>query len=154
MSTYSGGQGVGNLVGGYLGDKLGRKKTIWLAASLALVGAILQTAAVSISMFLVGRILAGFAVGLVYAISSIYNAEIAPPKIRGVLVGLQTQVSFILLAFLIVLFHAYLGFQMLISRESSSPSATRHQTGSVPSDPSPKSTQHGERPWAFSACPQ
>ena len=42
-------------------------------------------------MFLVGRILAGFAIGLVYAVSSIYNAEIAPPKIRGIVVGLQTQ---------------------------------------------------------------
>ena len=37
VSTYSGGQGIGNLAGGYLGDKLGRKKTIWIAATLALV---------------------------------------------------------------------------------------------------------------------
>ncbi|KAH8693572.1 MFS transporter [Talaromyces proteolyticus] len=91
VSTYSGGQGIGNLTGGYLGDLLGRKKTIWLASILALIGAILQTAAVNIEMFLVGRIIAGFAIGLVYAVSSIYNAEIAPPKIRGVTVGLQTQ---------------------------------------------------------------
>ena len=91
VSTYSGGQGIGNLLGGYLGDKLGRKKTIWLASTLALIGAILQTASVNISMFLVGRIVAGFAIGLVYAVSSIYNAEIAPPKIRGIVVGLQTQ---------------------------------------------------------------
>ncbi len=91
VSTYSGGQGVGNLLGGYLGDRLGRKKTIWLASTLALVGAILQTAATNIVMFLVGRILAGFAIGLVYAVSSIYNSEIAPPRIRGVVVGLQTQ---------------------------------------------------------------
>lgn len=91
VSTYSGGQGLGNLSGGYLGDKLGRKKTIWLASTLALLGAILQTAAVNIAMFLVGRIMAGYAIGLVYAVSSIYNAEIAPPKIRGITVGLQTQ---------------------------------------------------------------
>ena len=91
VSSYSGGQGIGNLTGGYLGDKLGRKKTIWLASTLALIGAILQTAAVNIEMFLVGRVIAGFAIGLVYAVSSIYNAEIAPPKIRGIIVGLQTQ---------------------------------------------------------------
>ncbi|CAM1507952.1 Fc.00g048000.m01.CDS01 [Cosmosporella sp. VM-42] len=91
VSTYSGGQGIGNLVGGYLGDQLGRKRTIWLAASLALIGAIVQTAAVNIAMFIVGRAVAGFAIGLVYAVSSIYNAEIAPPKIRGIMVGLQTQ---------------------------------------------------------------
>ncbi|KAJ4522623.1 hypothetical protein HRR83_001113 [Exophiala dermatitidis] len=90
VSTYSGGQGIGNLVGGYLGDKLGRKRTIWMASTLALIGAILQTAAVNIAMFLVGRIIAGFAVGLVYAVASIYNAEIAPPKIRGVMVAMQT----------------------------------------------------------------
>lgn len=74
VSTYSGGQGIGNLIGGYLGDLLGRKKTIWLASTLALVGAVLQTAAVNIEMFIVGRVIAGFAIGLVYAISSIYNA--------------------------------------------------------------------------------
>ena len=91
VSTYSGGQGIGNLTGGVLADYLGRKKTIWLASTLALIGAILQTAAVNIEMFLVGRILAGFAIGLVYAVSSIYNAEIAPPRIRGIVVGLQTQ---------------------------------------------------------------
>lgn len=91
VSSYSGGQGLGNLMGGYLGDVLGRKRTIWLASSLALVGAILQTASVNIEMFLVGRVIAGFAIGLVYAVSSIYNAEIAPPKIRGIIVGLQTQ---------------------------------------------------------------
>lgn len=78
-------------MGGWLGDVLGRKKTIWLASTLALIGAILQTAAVNIEMFIVGRVIAGFAIGLVYAVSSIYNAEIAPPKIRGVIVGLQTQ---------------------------------------------------------------
>ncbi|KAF1989064.1 MFS transporter [Aulographum hederae CBS 113979] len=91
VSTYSGGQGIGNLVGGYLGDRLGRKRTIWLAATLALVGAILQTAATHIAMLMVGRVVAGFAIGLVYAVSSIYNAEISPPRIRGMLVGLQTQ---------------------------------------------------------------
>lgn len=90
VSTYSGGQGIGNLAGGYLGDKLGRKRTIWLASTLALIGAILQTGAVNIPMFLVGRIIAGFAIGLVYAVASIYNAEIAPPKIRGVMVAMQT----------------------------------------------------------------
>ncbi|KAK5213832.1 hypothetical protein LTR99_010373 [Exophiala xenobiotica] len=90
VSTYSGGQGLGNLAGGYLGDKLGRKRTIWLASTLALAGAILQTAAVNMPMFLVGRIVAGFAIGLVYAVASIYNAEIAPPKIRGVMVAMQT----------------------------------------------------------------
>jgi MFS family permease len=91
VSTYSGGQGVGNLLGGWLGDLLGRKLTIWVATSLALIGAVLQTAAINIEMFLVGRIIAGVAIGLVYSVASIYNAEIAPPKIRGIIVGLQTQ---------------------------------------------------------------
>jgi MFS family permease len=89
VSTYSGGTGVGNLLGGYLGDKLGRKGTIWLASIIALIGGIVQTASVNIVMFLVGRIIGGLAIGLVYSVSSMYNAEIAPPKIRGVVVGLQ-----------------------------------------------------------------
>ena len=91
VSTYSGGCGIGNIAGGYLGDRLGRKKTIWVAAVLALIGGILQTAAVNVVMFLFGRIVGGLAIGLVYAVSSIYNAEIAPPRIRGLVVGLQSQ---------------------------------------------------------------
>jgi MFS family permease len=89
VSTYSGGAGIGNIAGGYLGDKLGRKGTIWLASTLALIAGVLQTAAVNVEMFLVGRIIGGLAIGLVYAVSGIYNAEIAPPESRGVIVGIQ-----------------------------------------------------------------
>jgi sugar porter (SP) family MFS transporter len=89
VSTYSGGTGIGNLASGYLGDRLGRKGTIWFASTLALIAGILQTASVNVVMFLVGRIIGGLAIGLVYSVSSVYNAEISPPKIRGVIVGLQ-----------------------------------------------------------------
>ncbi|KAI1613513.1 MFS transporter [Exophiala viscosa] len=99
VSTYSGGTGIGNILGGWLADYVGRKKTIWVAAIFALIGGILQTAAINIVMFLVGRIIAGFAIGLVFAVSSIYNAEISPPKIRGVVVGMQAQLICIGFAF-------------------------------------------------------
>lgn len=58
-------------VGGLLGalfvawscDALGRKKTLAIASPIAVVGGAFQGGAVHIGMFLVGRLLSGFAVG-------------------------------------------------------------------------------------------
>lgn len=45
-------------------DRFGRKATIQLGALICLVGATLQAAAQNLALILVGRILAGWAVGL------------------------------------------------------------------------------------------
>jgi len=55
------------------------------------VGAILQTAAVNLAMILVGRILAGWAVGLLSMAVPVYQSECAHPKIRGLIVGTAQQ---------------------------------------------------------------
>jgi predicted MFS family arabinose efflux permease len=56
-------------------DSLGRRKTILLGAVINLVGAVLQTAAQHLGMILTGRIMAGWAVGIL--------SECAHPKKRG-----------------------------------------------------------------------
>lgn len=48
---------------GWACDYLGRKKTLLVACPIAIVGGALQGGAVNIAMFLVGRLLGGFAVG-------------------------------------------------------------------------------------------
>jgi MFS family permease len=72
-------------------DKLGRRMTIQIGAFIALVGAVLQAAAQSLAMILVGRILAGWAVGLLSMSVPVYQTECADPKIRGLIVGLAQQ---------------------------------------------------------------
>jgi MFS family permease len=63
-STYNGGAVFGSLMGGLTMDRYGRKMTIQMGALICLVGATLQAAARNLSMMLVGRIFAGWAVGL------------------------------------------------------------------------------------------
>lgn len=50
--------------GGFTMDSFGRRKTVMLGAFINLVGATLQASAQNLAMILVGRILAGWAVGV------------------------------------------------------------------------------------------
>ncbi|KAL1952812.1 hypothetical protein VTO42DRAFT_4131 [Malbranchea cinnamomea] len=90
-STFSGGAVFGSLMGGFTMDRLGRRMTIQIGAFIALVGSVLQAAAAHLAMILVGRILAGWAVGLLSMSVPVYQTECADPKIRGLIVGLAQQ---------------------------------------------------------------
>lgn len=90
-STFSGGAVFGALFGGVIMDKYGRRKTIGIGALICTVGAILQAAAYHLAMMLIGRIIAGFAVGLLSMAVPVYQSETAHPKIRGLIVGLAQQ---------------------------------------------------------------
>lgn len=54
----------------------------------AVVGAILQTAAVNIGMLFVGRVVGGIASGLVFGVCPMFMSEISPPEFRGRVGGL------------------------------------------------------------------
>lgn len=69
--------------GGFTMDSLGRRKTIMVGAIINLVGAILQCAAQHLGMILVGRIMAGWAVGVLSMSVPVYQSECAHPKTRG-----------------------------------------------------------------------
>ncbi|EME88661.1 uncharacterized protein MYCFIDRAFT_80042 [Pseudocercospora fijiensis CIRAD86] len=90
-STFSGGAVFGSLMGGLTMDRFGRRRTVQIGALIAAVGAILQCAAVNLGMILVGRIIAGWAVGLMSMSIPVYQAECAHPKMRGLIVGLTQQ---------------------------------------------------------------
>lgn len=90
-STFNGGAVFGALMGGLTMDRFGRKMTIQMGALICMVGAILQSAAVSLGMMLAGRILAGWAVGLLSMSVPVYQSECAHPKIRGLIVGMAQQ---------------------------------------------------------------
>lgn len=69
-STFSGGAVFGSLMGGFTMDRLGRKKTIQIGGIIAAVGGILQCAAYNLPMILVGRIISGWAIGLMSMVSA------------------------------------------------------------------------------------
>ncbi len=64
VSTFGGGSFFGVVLSGYLADKWGRKRTIQLAALIALIAGIIQAASVHVGMLIAGRIIGGFAVGM------------------------------------------------------------------------------------------
>ena len=87
-STFSGGAVFGSLMGGLTMDRFGRRMTILIGAAINLLGAALQTGAQNLAMILVGRILAGWAVGVLSMSVPIYQSECAHPKNRGKLIVL------------------------------------------------------------------
>lgn len=89
VSVYNAGQCVGTFIGGWGADRLSRKRTITMACAVAIVGILLQTAAVNISMFITGRLLTGLSSGMILPVVPVYIAELSKPRSRGVVVGFQ-----------------------------------------------------------------
>jgi MFS family permease len=87
-SSYYGDNLLGNLVTTWLADHLGRLRIIQIASAIALVGTTLQTAAVNQGMLFSGRIVGGFACGIVLSVCPPYASEISTPEIRGRVGGL------------------------------------------------------------------
>lgn len=82
---------IGAFQGSFTLDRFGRKVTIQMGALICLVGATLQAAAQNLPMILVGRILAGWGVGIMSMAVPVYQAEFAHPRSRGLIVGLSQQ---------------------------------------------------------------
>lgn len=92
---------VGVILSGAPTDKYGRKKVLSTAALLFALSAFGTALSNSVLVFVLFRVIGGFAVGIASMVSPMYIAEIAPAKQRGQLVSLNqlTIVIGILLAF-------------------------------------------------------
>lgn len=71
---------------GYLSDKIGRKKVLFISAILFLISAIGFAFAEAYPILIVFRILAGMGVGAASNVSPLYISEVAPAQKRGRLV--------------------------------------------------------------------
>jgi MFS family permease len=80
---------IGALSSSFLADRLSRRTAIQIAALVWILGSILQTASNGVPLLCVGRLVAGWAIGVCSAIVPVYQAEIAPKHIRGRVVSLQ-----------------------------------------------------------------
>ncbi|KAJ4312567.1 hypothetical protein N0V94_007383 [Neodidymelliopsis sp. IMI 364377] len=89
VSTFQAGCFFGALFAFPLAEKLGRKKTMIIASSVFLLGGTLMTAARgSLNMIYGGRAVAGLGIGASSMTVPVYIAEIAPPSVRGRLIGI------------------------------------------------------------------
>ncbi|KAL4887403.1 general substrate transporter [Aspergillus karnatakaensis] len=67
----------------YLGDRFGRRKTIFLAAAIVVIGELLQTSSFGIAQFTTGRVILGIGVGQLSATVPVFQAECSSAKHRG-----------------------------------------------------------------------
>ncbi|KAH7920813.1 general substrate transporter [Leucogyrophana mollusca] len=89
VAIYEIGCLVGALSNLWLGDRLGRRRTIVLGGCIMIVGAILQTASYSYAQLVVARIVTGLGNGLNTSTVPSYHAECSPAAKRGSLIMLE-----------------------------------------------------------------
>ncbi|KAL6241478.1 hypothetical protein RBB50_011501 [Rhinocladiella similis] len=87
--VYQAGAAINVIITSYVADRWGRKRAIHYNAFHAVLGGALVCAAQNPAMFIVGRLFAGAGAWGYLVVAPFYNAELAPPALRGFLVGLN-----------------------------------------------------------------
>jgi len=80
---------VGSLLSGRASQQCGRRPVLALACVIFTAGALLMGVAPSFTVLVVGRMVVGIAVGLASSVVPVYIAELAPPRMRGLLVSVH-----------------------------------------------------------------
>ncbi|KAI1107909.1 putative sugar transporter [Jackrogersella minutella] len=92
ISIYNIGCVVGAMTTGFFADSCGRERTISLASTVFIIGALLQAASYTIAQISVGRLVLGFGVGAYSAGVPLYISEISPAELRGRIVGIELMI--------------------------------------------------------------
>lgn len=79
---------IGAMFGGFISDKIGRKKALLITAVLFFVSAVAASFANSLTTFILARLIGGVGIGSASMLSPLYISEIAPAKSRGTLVSI------------------------------------------------------------------
>ena len=77
---------IGAPLGGTIADKIGRKKALIFAGILFLIGSLIMALALNIPILILGRVIAGLALGTVSIISPLYISELSTSSNRGKMV--------------------------------------------------------------------
>lgn len=78
------------IFGGYLMDKIGRRKTLILTEIPLIMGWSMICLATSVHMIYIGRLLTGIGSGIVGAPARVYTSEVTQPHLRGMLTALSS----------------------------------------------------------------
>ena len=89
VSVYYLGTLVGCLIGGSIGDRYGRIKAIFVGASVAVIGATLQTSAMNVEWMICARLVNGWGTGILNAIIPVWATETAEHKSRGQFIAIE-----------------------------------------------------------------
>ncbi|KAI9312609.1 general substrate transporter [Dichotomocladium elegans] len=89
VAVYYAGTLIGALMGGWIGDKIGRIKTILVGCVFACIGAALQTAAQNVPWMICSRIITGIGTGHLNAIVPVWSAETSHYSSRGMFIAME-----------------------------------------------------------------
>ena len=78
----------GALAGGAITDRIGRRATLLWGGAIFLCGSLLAFASPDVLILIIARFLLGVAVGFTSVTAPVYVSELAPPRSRGMLIGL------------------------------------------------------------------
>jgi sugar porter (SP) family MFS transporter len=96
---------AGALMSGRINERLGRRRTIMVAAVVVIVGTVAATFSPTFSLLVVSRLVIGLGIGLSSSTVPTYLSELAPAKVRGAM-GALNQI-FIVLGILIAFLVSY-----------------------------------------------
>lgn len=89
VSALELGAWAGALFNGWLSDRISRKYSMMVAVLIFTLGTGFQVGAQNPAMLFAGRVIGGIGIGMFSMVIPLYQAEIAPPELRGSLVSLQ-----------------------------------------------------------------
>ena len=89
VSSYDLGCILGVILTIFVGEHIGRRKTISLGCVFVVVGGIIQASAFSLPQMIVGRIVAGVGVGMNSVAVPMWQSETCKPEHRGKLIAIQ-----------------------------------------------------------------
>lgn len=87
VSSYCLGALFGCILNFFIGDILGRRRMIWLAMGLIIVGATLQTSAFTLVHLIIGRVITGLGTGIDSSTVPMYQSELSKKENRGRIVS-------------------------------------------------------------------
>ncbi|GAN06123.1 general substrate transporter [Mucor ambiguus] len=77
------------VLSGPIGDKVGRKRFVFIACIIHTIGTVTQCAGHTFAAFFIGKLIAGFSLGMFSVMCPLYQSEISLPEHRGRLISMH-----------------------------------------------------------------
>ncbi|KAK9462430.1 general substrate transporter [Lipomyces oligophaga] len=87
-ASMAGGSFCGSLIAGAVSDRIGRRYCIQFSGAVWVIGTAIQCSVRDLAQLVIGRFIAGLAIGIASSQVPVYISELSPKNIRGRLVGL------------------------------------------------------------------